>query len=670
MAKACELTAYRKAALHLICATVTASMLVFPKGLYAQEDKGQGVILADQLWGQVLYEFYQENYQPGLVRLAIADPQGLGVHDDQGLVAKGGMSLALGMVTQAQDIFTELAKHQTPQVQAQAWFWLSKSFFDSAQWSMAQQGLQKTQAFAHLYRSAEREQLAYMHSQMLVVNTTKVPEQWQFSAALEPLPEGSGYLPYLNYNRGLMQLNQGLLPEALLSFELALGQVSAAAQTNWTQSWWGSWASGLWPSPVSNLSPLESAGLSDRLYLAMGYAHLGANQPYKALDNFANIRQQQQDSAKALIGYAQALVTQGEIPLALAIWQKVSEDFPGSLAALQSLLAMAWQLEHAGDEQQAWQKLQGALEQLTLAQKDVNKTLGWLQQDDFLFSMISTNASGGQDVQVQNWPKSQGDILQSLLSGQSKQQLTSWLDLHQQQSQLQIKQTDLAGFRQLLEERQQSAIERGEKIAQGDFVQHSQDLQRQLSRLTAVLVQAESQQDASLLANQTQLAQLARLKKAQVRLADILKAGDLSPSYAGRLARVEGILKWQFADNYHPLLWQHKQSLQQAKSYLQQTVQSQTSLLARIGTPPTYTLEYQKITHMELRIQGLQQNIKQLQLGMVELVTGQARQALSERVVHLQQFQQNIRLAMLRLQDKDRNPVKDPSDSKGGSDAQ
>lgn len=638
----------------LFCCTYLSAQAVSAQS----SDKRQSIPpLAAQTWGTVLYEFYQENYQQGLVQLAIAENKGLGEHQAQALVAKGGMSLVHGMVGQAEDIFTRLADSQDPDVQAQAWFWLSKSFFDSGRWLKTQQALQKTQAFDDLYNSSERELLAYMRVQMLVLDMDQETDDSVFMAALDKLPANSVYRPYLNYNLGLNQLNQKLLPEALVTFERAKAQISQAATDNWRQSWWGSWANNLWTGPLSKMTQVEREGFSDRLHLAMGYASLGMRSPRQALTQFANIRQHQQASANALLGYAQALASQDELPMALAIWQKVSEDFPASISALQSLLAMAWQLEQAGDEQQAWQKLQVSLEQLALAEKDVNNTLSWLKQDDFLDTMVTKDAFGNESMQVQTWPQSQSDILQSLLAGQPRQQLNSWLELAQQQKSLEQKQTDLVGFKRLLDERKQTAVIRGEQLAQADFIEQIADSEKRLASLSQLLEQAQQQQDASVLANEEQLAQLARIKKSQQRLQRILKGKTLSPKYAQRLKRIEGILKWNFADNYQPLIWQHQQALKQTQHYLDQAKTSKDNLLTRISSPPQYPAEYQKITDMQTRIKAFQSTIDELKLGIAVEVTRKAKQALYQRVRHLKQFEQNIKLAMLRLQDKDRNQL-------------
>lgn len=635
--------------------------------------------LAKQAWGTVLYEFYQQNYQQGLVKLAVAEHQGIGQHQGlaqyqaQALVAKGGMSLALGLAEQADNIFNQLASTQDPEVQAKAWFWLTKSYFESGQWPEAQQALHKTNAWHDDYDNKHLEQLGYMQGQILLVpmvdpvqdpsgnvaSSTQAnisPEQ--FNNVIANLAKGSVYLAYLHYNYGVYLLESGQLNSAIHAFNQAKSAVLENKQARWQDSWltrWtkNTWLNNYWAKPEQKITPLEYQGLLDRIHLALGYTYLADKQTQAALNQFANIHHQQQDAANALLGYAQALSSQGDMPLALAIWHKISTDYPSSIAALQALLAMAWQLEQGGDEQQAWDILEVSLGQISQANQAVEQSLLHIQQADFLAQMTAHTTSNNAQEQTLAWPASQADILQSLLAGQSREQLNSWLDLEQQQAQLALKHQDIIGFKQLLDERKQTAVSRGAQVAQSDIHQLSENLASRLALLKSKVQLAEENQDASVFANQSQLEQLNRLSRAKAKLQKILGAKTISPKYAQRLARVEGILKWQFADNYQPLLWQHQQQIKQTEALLQQAKRSTQSIQSRIATPPTYADEYAKIENLEQGIQGFKQQITHLQSQISQQLTSKASAALSARVDYLQQVEQNVRLAMLRLQDKD-----------------
>ncbi|WP_158971405.1 hypothetical protein [Paraglaciecola sp. L3A3] len=609
--------------------------------------------LAKQSWGQVLFEFYQQNYRQGLVQLAVAEQQSLGEYKQQAQVAKGGMSLVYGLNNQAEQILTQLTEQAEPEVQAQAWFWLSKAYFDSGQYIKTQQGLDNSQAWRKQYDIQQQEQLAYIQGQLLVAIPNQSASQQRFSNVVNSLPNDSVYRPYLHYNYGLFELEKGEYPLAIASFRQALNDLSAQEKAPWQQSWWANWTNGLWFKPTDKMTESEYQGLSDRIHLALGYTYLNTLETEQALTHFSNVHSQRQDGANALLGYAQALANQGKLPMALAIWQKISIDFPARDAALQGLLAMAWQLEQAGDEVQAWQKLLVSEKQLAVAQQDINTSLALIQQADFLPRILVLTENTQANLDGITWPLSQSDIMQSFLAGQSKQQLKTWLDLQQESNLLTAKKQDLAEFKSLLDERKQAAVARGKQVAQKDFVLKTTELDKQLQRLSRQVELAQATQDASGLANESQLAQLARIQQAKLRITKIKGRQKLSPSYAKRLARVDGILTWYFADNFQPLLWQHQQGITETEQLLDIAKQSQTNLLKQIAAPAEYTEQYQKIAHLAGRVNHHLQTIKGLQKNISQQIKSKAISKLSTRQIYLDQVEQSIQLAKLRLQDQD-----------------
>ncbi len=609
--------------------------------------------LSDKAWGTVLFEFYQQNYRRGLIQLAQAKHQGLGQHQSQALVAEGGMSLVYGLTHHAEQILQQLAQSQQPETQAQAWFWLAKSYFDSGQWVSAQQALHNTQNWRAEYQPIELEQLAYMQGQIYLNQGNLDTRHQQLTSALKDIPKGSAYRPYLHYNLGISLLNSGQLANAILALQQAKTNIPDIRDSHSQHPWWTGLIPNWLSADTTQIQTLEAQGLKDRVHLAMGYTYLNKQDHQQALNEFANIHHQRQDAATALLGYAQALINQQQIPLALAIWQKISQDHPASISALQALLAMAWQLEQAGDEQQAWQTLAIAQSQLASAKQDVSYSVKRIQQPGFIQQLVPTRSDELALASLQSWPKSQRDIVQAMLAGQSKQQLQQWLELHQEYQQLNTQKQDITGFKQLLNERQQTAIARAGQVAQHNFVQRVENLKNRLQQLTQQVETAETEQNGSLFATDTQSRQLARIEKAKQRLARIQKSKDLSPKYAQRLARLEGRLTWYFADNFQPLLWQHKKAISEAQQLLTITENSSQSLRAHVAKPATFSQEHDRVHQLEKKLNRVLNTIKQLQDELRQTITDSAKQTLMARVDDLAKLEQTIKLAQLRLQDKD-----------------
>ncbi|WP_417567392.1 hypothetical protein [Marinobacter sp.] len=82
----------------------------------------------DLKYGAILFEFYQQNYFEALVEYAWAEEHGgIQNHGTYPELLKGGVSLSYGLDTQAEEIFTRVARgNLTEEVRNRAWFYLGK----------------------------------------------------------------------------------------------------------------------------------------------------------------------------------------------------------------------------------------------------------------------------------------------------------------------------------------------------------------------------------------------------------------------------------------------------------------------------------------------------------------------------------------------------------------
>ncbi|MBW4934479.1 tetratricopeptide repeat protein [Marinobacter sp. F4206] len=101
----------------------------------------------DLKYGAILFEFYQQNYFEALVEYAWAEDHG-GVqnHGTYPELLKGGISLSYGLDTQAEDIFTRVARgNLTEEVRNRAWFYLGKMQYLRGDTSVAARNLSNIQ---------------------------------------------------------------------------------------------------------------------------------------------------------------------------------------------------------------------------------------------------------------------------------------------------------------------------------------------------------------------------------------------------------------------------------------------------------------------------------------------------------------------------------------------
>lgn len=101
----------------------------------------------DLKYGAILFQFYQQNYFEALVEYAWAeDHGGIQNHGTYPELLKGGISLSYGLDTQAEDIFTRVARgNLTEEVRNRAWFYLGKMQYLRGDTSVAARNLSNIQ---------------------------------------------------------------------------------------------------------------------------------------------------------------------------------------------------------------------------------------------------------------------------------------------------------------------------------------------------------------------------------------------------------------------------------------------------------------------------------------------------------------------------------------------
>ena len=108
---------------------LAAAALALPAAdAVAQRDKDDGIVVQDLAYGEVLFEFFQEDYFTALTRLMAAQQRGeLPNHGAEAELMLGGMYLSYGQNRLAGEIFERvLAQSVEPEIHDRAWFFLAK----------------------------------------------------------------------------------------------------------------------------------------------------------------------------------------------------------------------------------------------------------------------------------------------------------------------------------------------------------------------------------------------------------------------------------------------------------------------------------------------------------------------------------------------------------------
>ncbi|MCB1842409.1 MAG: hypothetical protein KDI09_05555, partial [Halioglobus sp.] len=146
--------AFRRAfALSLL--TLLASQLV------CADEALPPTVIKDPYYGEVLFDFYQEDYFPAIVKLLAAQKESrLPNHDAEAELLLGGLYLSYGQHRRAADIFQRLlASGADASVRDRTWFFLARIWHQRGYNDEAQSALNKVQGDLPGAMEAERRML-------------------------------------------------------------------------------------------------------------------------------------------------------------------------------------------------------------------------------------------------------------------------------------------------------------------------------------------------------------------------------------------------------------------------------------------------------------------------------------------------------------------------------
>src|SRR6185312_3148668 len=235
-----------------LLASLTFAALPPAFGARKNPDKLPETKVQDLHYGDVLFYFYQDEDFEAITRLNAYEQWGLLKHheaDSQLLL--GGLYLSLGLHNEAGKRFTELLTPATPQgVRNRAWFYLAKVWYARGYLDRAEDAIKQVQGKLPTALEAEKE---HLHANILL-------RLGRFDEAVALLKSWRGptdWMAYAQFNLGVALVRENKLAEA----DPFLKQVGTLETTR-----------------------PELLALRDRANLALGFAHLQANEPQPALE--------------------------------------------------------------------------------------------------------------------------------------------------------------------------------------------------------------------------------------------------------------------------------------------------------------------------------------------------------------------------------------------------
>jgi hypothetical protein len=301
----------------------------------------------DLHYGEVLFDYYQQDYYTAIVRLLAAQKkQSLRAHKEDAELLFGDLLMSYGFHEMAEDVFKRMTDSMLSQdIRNRAWFSLAEMQY--------QEGLIDSAKNALGNIAGEMPKQIVDSYQMLSINLMLAGQQYQEARNQIEHMRDDANRAYGSYNLAISKINSGYKIEADNLLD-ELGQMS--------------------------VSDDEMKALRDRSNLSLGFYYLRNNDSKKGLKALKRIRLNGPYSDEALLGLGWALTEQNQLENALATWQLLKERDLNRPAVQEAWIASSFILEKMKDYVPALQANQEAiaafdteLEQLDSAINAVNE---------------------------------------------------------------------------------------------------------------------------------------------------------------------------------------------------------------------------------------------------------------------------------------------------------
>ncbi|MGI9265730.1 MAG: tetratricopeptide repeat protein [Gammaproteobacteria bacterium] len=283
----------------------------------------------DLAWGEVLFDFYQQNHVAAITRLLVARKKAeLPAHAQEAELVLGGLYLDYGMHQRAAGIFEQLLQQNAkPQIRDQAWYYLARIRFSRGDTEGASAALSRIGDSMPRSLRAPRIDL-----EARVLLDQGRPQDAASLLAEAELEGGWRFFGWYNLGVALVQSNQMIEGQEFLD---RVGQ--------------------------ARVSGPELISLKDRANLALGYARLADGNSEGARAALNRVSLEGPYTTKALLGAGWADAGRADYETALTPWSELGQRQAFDIAVQESLLAVPYAYGQLGANGQAVEHYQIAV---------------------------------------------------------------------------------------------------------------------------------------------------------------------------------------------------------------------------------------------------------------------------------------------------------------------
>ncbi|NVJ50201.1 MAG: tetratricopeptide repeat protein [Gammaproteobacteria bacterium] len=597
------------------------------RGVISLQDD-RPIRLQELAFGEVLYDYYQQNYFAALTRLDVAEVRGeVQQHQVHMQLMRGVMYLSYGMLESAETIFAQILDQESrSDIINQVRFYLGKTQYLHGKLEASKQYL--TSINEPLKDELEQEKrliLAQIAFEMGLLQ--------QASELLQQVDPSSQPGQYASFNLAVFLLRQDDVAGAVELFDR------------------------LYPNRES--SDVEKS-LYDRANLALGYYFLERQQSEQAREHLLNVRLDSLYSDRALLALGWTYYDSGEKKKAVAHWQELAQRDVRSPAVQEALMALAFAYYQNGAKKEALEAFVTAAatfgEQLSLIAK-ARKELGaeffqrWLDERGIFGDKVFAKWASGDvpvtDMAIEFYFQevvASNEFTQEFQRYQETSHLLSVL--HRWQRQLPVFEQMLSNHQLRYQSLQPQITARQQQIVRDDISQEYKQLKQQAeSRLAA--------DDIWVLANEEELELYNDLMRLKGSLEKLAAAGFDVEEQQEQWRRVYGALYWKLADQYGPKRYhvektiaQTGQAISDLKSRNQSLSQAEQKAASRFLNYDQRIIQLRQ--RMTLLIDAIYQQQQLSEQRMLQVLTDK----LNKREQELDFLLAQTELSIAKIQDE------------------
>ena len=546
----------------------------------------------DLAYGEVLFEFYQDDHFAALTRLlAGLERNELPSHARDADLLLGALYLSFGQHQIAGQVFEQVLEESVdPMLHDRAWFFLAKIWHQRGYLPEAEQALARISDA--LPESFEPERVM-LESQVLM-------EQQRFGEALAVLeawkkPDDE-WVGYIKYNIGVALVR--------------LGEVDAGS---------------LILAEVGRMETDEDSAetvlaLRDKANVALGYAWLQAERPVEAKPALQRVRLAGPYSNKALLGVGWADAEQDNYRAALAPWVELQDRDLLDSAVQESLLAVPYAFSRLDAEAQAAEYYVNAIDALTAEIARIDEAVESVKNGELLAEWLAAQQSEavGWYFELDQIPESTESryLVELMASNRFQEGVKNYHDLLSMSDNLTDWVGSLGAFDDILDTRQRAYEARLPTIESSLNDIQLDALERKRVELESRLLTIEQTEDIVALGTPEQQRIWGELEAMELKLS-MIEGEPNAAELHEKQQFFKGLLLWELRRDYRARLWNEQRSLRELELELME-------VRARHHAVATASSDWpDEFAGLTSRIGGLRPRVESLQSSTQAAVTDQ-----------------------------------------------